>query len=56
MIVMEKHQDRKIQMNDQLDLRDTQETLPMLGYGLINISDLSNNNKIHILFMSHLII
>jgi hypothetical protein len=50
MIVMENSQNRKTQMNDQLDSRDAQETLPMLGYGLINISNLSNNDKIHVLF------
>jgi len=50
MIVMEKHQNRKIQMNSQLDTTETKDILQMLGYGLIKISDFSNNDKIHILF------
>ena len=50
MFVMENYQNRKTQMNGQLDSRNTQDILHMLGYGLIKISDLSNNEKIHILF------
>jgi hypothetical protein len=50
MIVMENYQNKKTQINDLLDSRDAQETLPMLGYGLIKISDFSNNHKIHVLF------
>ena len=50
MIVMENQQNGKIQMINQLDSRDTQNILQMLGFGLISISDFSNNDIIQILF------
>ena len=50
MIVMEKHQNRKIQMNGHFDTTEAKDILQMLGYGLIQISNSSNYDKIHILF------
>jgi len=50
MIVMENYQNKKIQIENELESRAPKNILQMLGYGLINISNLSNNDKIHILF------
>ena len=50
MIVMENHQNSKFQAINDLNSRDSQVILQMLGYGLISVSESSNNDKIHILF------
>ena len=50
MIVMENQQNGKIQMINQLDSRKTQDTLQMLGFGLVNISDFRSNDRFQILF------
>ena len=50
MIAMENQQNGKIQLSNQLDSRKTQDILQMLGFGLVNISDFSSNDRFQILF------